>query len=236
MIHLIKKIDKLPISLKYLNFNCDSFNKKIDKLPKSIKHIILRSNIFIRDVNLLPCLNILNLNINNNNTIDNLPKTIKIFYFNNNIFNNSVDNLNNELITLHLHNDSFNQKINNLPISLNYLLIKSNLLSQKLNKLPINTSLYYYCNYDDKLITNASTVYYNSIKEINLISNTTKTLFIGSKYNKSLDFLPEGLEILDITYYCNPVNDLPSSIKELYITKDQTKFINKIYHNKIKYV
>lgn len=68
-------------------------------------------------------------------------------------------------------------------------------------------------------------------------------LEIKRKYDKPLDMINEGVEILQLPEYELNVNDLPSSIETIYIGKSSIfpipdsppKNINKLYHGKIKY-
>ena len=53
-----------------------------------------------------------------------------------------------------------------------------------------------------------------------------------SLHDKTLDFLPEGIEVIKLHDYNKQVNDLPSSIKEIWIKKENEHLINKIYKHK----
>lgn len=54
-------------------------------------------------------------------------------------------------------------------------------------------------------------------------------------YKDNLDLLPESLETLILGYrYKIPINDLPSSVKEIYKTQNSNIVINKIYEHKVK--
>lgn len=213
-----QKINKLPNSLHKLFMNCNSFNQKINScyLPKDFNII---SNVFNNNLDgiTLPYKNIdsyykIFLIINSfNKTFNNLPNIFNDFTIGGRMFNNSINNLPNVLKTLALSADSFNKKLTNLPTN---LILK--IYFSKIN-----------------VITNVSHLILFMNKTLNF-SNTVKILDLYQNHN-TLDFLPEGLEVLKLSCSTIQVNDLPSSVKEIWIEKKNKKFINKIYHHKIKY-
>lgn len=173
------------------------------------------------DDNTLPK-NIINISfsIYYNNTINNLHNYIKYidFYETNekSIFNQNINNLPDELNTF-LSGYNFNKLINNLPNKIIKISLEST-FNNKLNNLPKSLI---------NLIWNST----NIIKNMNPV----KILEIGYKYNKTIDFIPEGIEILKLYNYLHNINDLPSSIKEIWIPVKNKNFINKMYWNRIKY-
>lgn len=59
---------------------------------------------------------------------------------------------------------------------------------------------------------------------------------LGPNFHDKLEFLPDNIEILKVSYnYDKEINDLPASIKKIYIDKGLEFLINPIYHSKIKY-
>lgn len=197
------------------------FNKELPVLPNTIKKINFGDN-FNKKLDILPILLIqLKTSSKFNQYIDNLPLNLKTLKFNNqyiNHYNNSIDNLPHNLMNLKF-GDSFNQNIKNLPNNLISLTI-CHKFNKSFGKIP--NIQYLICK--------------GNIQLINL-PNSIKKLYINSfEYNKLLDMLPEGIEILKINSNKLKINDLPSSIKEIHIYESNIKNINIIYHDKIKFL
>lgn len=232
-----KKLNNLPFSIKKLNMFTQKYNKKPFNILDSIEELILNLNIRDVDVNILTNtiseLRLLENNIHKIKYIDNLPFNITKLSIELLCFNYQIDNLYCKLKKMTIYSNCFNQKIDNLPLSLLELTLHCSIFNKSFNKTNIH-SLFYYC--DEKLMrlpSNIIKLHYCSSHSIESnISSNLKILIIGSDYNHLLDFLPEGIEKLYIPYYKNKVNDLPSSIKEIWINKSQENLINKIYSHK----
>lgn len=173
-------------------------------------------------------------NIKKYKSMNNLPKETETLIIKTSIFdeyNKLIDNLPISLIHLKLNN--YNKTINNLPLNLLKLEILRN-FSKKIDKIP-----------NSILQLTLSDIFNNSIN--NLPTRLIKlefhkqidpfaVFYIGCN-NMNFDFLPESLEILVLPeHYSKQINDLPSSIKTIYIYKHQHNIVNKMYSNKIKII
>lgn len=196
-----------------INFEFN-FNKDIPVLPNTIK-IINFGHKFNKKIDILPnSLIELKTHGDFDNYVDNLPMELKTLEFKYK-FNKNIDNLPNNLIHLNL-SYYFNQDIKNLP---------NNLIGLSLS-----------CVFDKSIakIPNILYLIYKGNMQLNNLPKSIKKLDISNnRYDKLLDFLPEGIEKLYIDSNILKINDLPSSIKEIHIYKHNIKNINKIYHNKI---
>lgn len=210
-------------SLKYIKYNDNK-----DMIPKHIKNLEIGRNPFYKSTFGCPCTyyyrffspinnlptHIIKLEIISScdSNINNLPKNIlKIRLA-------TLDTRPNNLSTIqHLNlSGKFNSKINNLPNSIEFLKL-SKFFNIPCNNLPTKIKILIFDNQFKK----------NNYKEQEFC-------------NFNFDFLPEGLEILKLNSQFklkNKINDLPSSIKEIWIESDQINNINKMYHHKVnKYV
>lgn len=186
-------------------------------MPNTIK-IINFGYKFNKKIDILP-VSLIKLNIKGNffdQYVDNLPIKLKILKFKTR-FNKNIDNLPNNLIQLDLTYE-FNQDIKNLS---------NNLISLSLSSV------------FDKLIAKIPNILYLIYKGNMQLNNLPKSIkkldILNNRYDKLLDFLPEGIEKLYVKSNILKINDLPSSIKEIHIHEHNIKNINKIYHNKIIY-
>lgn len=97
------------------------FNNKLDKLPITLKYLTIIGD-FSHELNNLPnFLEILQISCRFNNNLDNLPnqlKKLKITCYTN--YNRPLDFLPNSLIIFILDSLSFNHLLDNLPSSLEY--------------------------------------------------------------------------------------------------------------------
>lgn len=245
-------IDNLPNYMFNLQIYCNSFNQKLNNLPLSLISLKLFSNQFKQknvklpllqkfytNVKIYSSINIIkNLLYDHNDDINNIipynVKELKIKYYKFiiNILSSSlklldiyhksdifdcVDNLPCSLFNLSLKNYMYNNKLNNLPISLIKLKLGNLLFSSKLIKLPLLQCLSIH-------------------NQIEYIPTTIKILELYNSKTFNFDFLPEGIEKLKI-YNCDKqINDLPSSIKEIWINKKDIGYINKIYHHKVQFL
>jgi hypothetical protein len=160
------------------------------------KKLYIEGNTFITaDIsnNILSKYDILYFNEQFNNSIDNLPSTIKAIRFTkyNNIcyYISSINVNNNDNLIFR-----FNKSIQNLPFNLELLELSGN-FTQSLNYLP-NGLKYLILNIYD----------YNYNYDYNYDYS-----------NIYLDFLPNKLEILILTTSNYKVNNLPIGLKELYL-------------------
>lgn len=221
------------------------YRDDVQDIEQSDEEIILRNYDELNGENIPD--NIINIRIMKKpyhditlNYLNNLPYSLNNINFENMYaFLNNIDNLPYNVKTLKLYFNNFNHIINNLPLSLFNLVVFYNPLFNKNIKLPPNLRLLWTNINLNKLISfpNISHLKYLGQHEINNLPNTVKELCIYNtlnKYNKHLDFLPEGLEILKLSDINVPVNDLPSSIKEIWIKGEYKYLINKMYHHKIK--
>lgn len=158
-----------------------------------------------------------------NKSIDNLPSSIVIL--------NISESESYNQITINNKNNIFNQRLDNLPISLQKLAIDIGIFNKNLTKLPSYITLVY--SSDNEILTNAyHLVYFVDTK----IIHNSKTVILELFNEVSLDFLQEGLEILKLHYdITREINDLPSSIKEIWIYRDFKKLINPIYSDRINF-
>lgn len=200
-------------------------------------------------------------NIYDNNDLNN----VFLDNNNDNVFNNFTKNLNiikydtKDLIVFITNNSNYkkidnlpklgklninvvpNLYIDNLPNSLNYLSIQC-YFNRQINNLPLNLyKIYLNCEFNNnvnklpKSLLKLDIDNCNFNKSIDNLPNNLKILKLNSKCNINLDFLPESLQILKIQNYSKKINDLPSSIKEIWILKENSDLINKMYQHKIKY-
>lgn len=182
-----------------------------------------------------------------NQSIDNLPTTLKILILGNN-FNQSVDNLPKKLNSLIILNLNFNQSVDNLPSNLIHLLL---IPSEEYIPEQIITDDNNYNNYDNYLSYlnfNKTCLYDNCIINLSInnlpiglkslillnkfnnsldnLSNTLELLIVGNYFDLSFDYLPNSLKILGFGNKFNgSLNNLPSSIEILIIG---SKLSNKI--------
>lgn len=73
---------------------------------------------------------------------------------------------------------------------------------------------------------------YSPVLNLNNLPNSIIELTLCCDF-ETLDFLHENIKILKLLYINNKINDLPASIKEIWIRKKDTDKINKIYHSKL---
>lgn len=93
------------------------------------------------------------------------------------------------------------------------------------------------CNND--IIKQITKLEYHSEKCITSLPNIIKELAIGRVYNDTLEFLPEGLQILEIPLYIKNIKNLPESVEEIWFDEKwyyyyySTINLNKKYYSKI---
>lgn len=147
--------------------------------------------------------------------VDNLTKNLQVLLLvsNNNIL---IDNLPNSVKCISLTTNK-NIKIDNLPLNLKYLELYTGVNSFRLNKIP-------------RMLTRLSL---SCKADLSTIPSSIHTLELDCGFNGNTDLIPEGIKILKLNID-KPINDLPSSIEEILVYEDQLKYINKIYHNKVK--
>lgn len=207
--HLLKPYD---ISIN-INDNC------IDIIPNTINNIHFKQE----------------SNIKKYKSMNNLPKETKILIINSSLFdeyNKLIDNLPISLIHLKLNN--YNKTINNLPLNLLKLEILYN-FSKKIDKIPNSILHLTLSDNFNNSINNLPTrlIKLEFHKQIDPFTYFTN----NNNNNINFDFLPESLEILVLpNQYSKQINDLPSSIKTIYIYKHQHNIVNKMYSNKIKII
>ena len=119
-----------------INIKYDAINEKM--LPKKYKYIV-------KDIKSSEELNkIMNYGIhivgitfeNYDDSIDNLPQSLKSLVIHGNNFNKSLDKLQQSLKSLVIWGDKFNQSLDQLPQSLKSLEICGTIFNQSLDKLP----------------------------------------------------------------------------------------------------
>lgn len=176
-------------------------------------------------------------------SIDNLSNDITHLTINDYSFNFKIPTILNQLIYLNLrHCRIFNKELDNLPNSIQTLnLCDCYKFNQPLDKLPIilkDLTLFDCFRFNQPLDKLPNTLKQLTLigcddfnKPLNNLPNSLIQLNIVFDYNQLLDLLPEGLQILKIPYYGKKINDLPSSIKKIWII--QTSVVNKIYKDKI---
>lgn len=163
--------------------------------------------------------------------------------------NKPINNINSNITKLQL-TEYFNKNINNLPKMLEQLLFENanytfnqytdfkkniNNLSSNINKLIMNSEFNKNIN---NLPKSLKTLYFygHFNKNINRLPLGLTSLTLSVSFEDTLDFLPESLEILVLPYCNKQINDLPSSLKYIYINEIYEKFINKMYSHKIKFL
>lgn len=160
---------------------------------------------------------------NNSNTLNYISTNIlKLEIFRK--YNKNINNLSKPKIIIFDDRCKFNKNMNNLPFTLEELYFSCwSIYNNSLYKLP-NTI---------KTIKLG-----DNFTKYNTLPNNIKTLIIGDiNKNDNLDMLPEGLKtIIFIGNIKKTINDLPSSIKKIYVDSLYNDFtdINKIYHHKIQ--
>lgn len=227
-----KKINSLPYHLNRIYLS-GYFKKNINNLPINLRKLILIEN-YNNIINNLPCINELSTSILFNKNMNNMPYSLeKIFY--DIECNNLVHKLPSFLKILEFH-EEFNKNINNLMKKLEKLDLGVE-FNQHINNLP-NITYIYLDRYFNKSIMNLPhsliEMSYDCEKQITYLPYFIKILSICSNYNYLLDLLPEGIEILKLYGYTKQINDLPLSIKEIWITNSEINKINPIYYNKVK--
>lgn len=260
-----KNITKIHINDNVYNFNniSNSVNilhlrgcyNQIDNLPNNIRELILinQSN----TINNLP-LSILTLGIGRfyNKRLLHLPEYIiklAINFNENSIINNTLssnifcvsvknkcNNLPNSIFVF--SNCKKNILYNNLPKNIIKIMIDND-YNKKLNNLPAISQIVY--NFNKPIFKYLKTIEKIQITSLtkNSIENLPlkfQTLSIKKINNYNLDMLNEGVKILkfiDTNYDKNiKINDLPSSIEEIWLYKDQSHIINPIYKHKLKFL
>lgn len=250
-INSISKSNSKKYNLKILDY--DDFNTDNDpslklskqyemyyvynniKIIKSLYESNNHPNLFgVRRMSIYNKVGIRFIRFKNINYIDNLMLlniNLQKNFLNTNIIRMAIDsgikymnNLPNSIEMIHLI-QFINKNINNLPFSLNTLIINYEL--PKFNKLP---------NSIKKLIYRSDTL------KLDNIPNSIKELQYDSCVNwfklndGNLDLIPEGIEIIKLPpRFDTQINDLPSSVKEIWIyCQLDKKFINSMYHHKVK--
>lgn len=236
-----QKIDNLPLKLNKLLILSNNFNKKINKLPNSLKYISLSCRVFNKSIENLYFKNeniFLSLYSRYfNNNYNNLINKIKIIDFSFEVFNQPIDNIPNSINMLSISLNNFNQSLNNLPQSIIKLIFRSSIFNKNLNKisckkLTTNVNLNVI-----KLSSSVKVLTYDSKEVITNLPNSIDTLIIQSNYLHSLELIPEGIKTIKFSKYNkNVINDLPLSVNEIWIHKDNEKYINSIYKHKIRYL
>lgn len=227
-------MDNLPNKLYILEIN-NKFNNKIDNLPTNLK-ILSLGNSFTKNINKIPLITELNLNIlKPNNKFYFLPKSLKSIT---SIYiNYLINNLPKETKNIKLLINS-NTLINNLPNKLEILQINT---TRNLNNLP-NIKIMLYSLKGRKINPNTKidTIIYfnNSDDEINIVNlpKTVKHIEFMTYNYKELEFINEGVKSISFLNLNHQINDLPSSIEKIKISKDMQEFINPIYKDKIEFI
>ncbi len=225
-----KPVDKLSTTnLEFLTFG-NNFNQSINNLPDTLNYLYLSKH-FNQPINNLPdTLNYLYLNDYFNQSLDNLPKQLSYLTLYINKFDYLLDKLPNSLKTL-IFNVKNNHKcrFNCLPENITNLeictpcIFKFDCLPNKLKKFELHIDNYSNDkNRDYNLIDNLPTSLIHleiwANVNVNYLPNSIKELYISSKCTQPIDFLPNGIEYLNID--CQKVNltNLPQSIKKLRMT------------------
>lgn len=229
-----KPLNKLPSRLKYLYLHSSisldnlsivpenlylggNFNLTINNLPEGIKKIYIDSKIF-------------------NLPIDNLPNTIEEIYISG-IFEQPLDNLPNCLKKLTINCNNYSNNLTNLPINLEILeilnkftgslKILNNIKSLKLYDFEKSIEnllnegleeLYFQDNFNQPLNDGEKSFLPSTLKKLSIKSSMYNT----SRFNQNLDFLPDGLEELELDLaenYSFDINTLPHTLKVLKIVK-----------------
>lgn len=202
------------------------FNYVISSLKFDIKMIgCNKKQIYYSSVK-----NIIFLNIQKHinflsNKITNLGMTIQL----------NINNLSKSIKTLYI--GISNKKINNLPYTIKKFGVSN--YNTKILKLPntinhlILDPIYDFDNLQIFIFGDNFQIY-----NLENLPKSIKTLEISmaNKNKLNLDFIPEGIEIIKMPPNNDiKINDLPSSIKEIWIYNNQgLNYINKIYHHKVK--
>lgn len=208
-----KNGDLIPNHIKGIYFQYS--NETVNRLPLSLIDIMFYPSF--------------------DNFIDNLPLNSNILKLETDYVN--INNLPSKITVIKI-NMKFNKNIDNLPITLLSLRLWSN-FNKKIDKLPYNiTTLDLGSKFDkkiDKIPPSVLNLYVRGNK-IDYFPNTIKNITFGKRYTGNLDNLPESIEKLILHDYPKNVNDLPSSVKEIWVFEDKEHLINKIYHHKIKFI
>ncbi len=200
-----KYLNLSETNLEYLILP-QKYNTTLDtnSLSKSIKHLLLESSIFNSDLlintSFLTDLNIVCTDFNQ--TLDNLPVTLKQLSLFSDRFNQPLDNLPNSIITMILHLENFTFTLDKLPeglINLHVSLGNKNI--QYLNNLP--TTL-------EKLVVNYKEKNHGMLE---YLPCGLKFLEITGEFNELLLNLPDSINYLDLPYcYNKPIYWLPNSL------------------------
>lgn len=248
--------NNLPFNITNLNMDCRQFNKSLKNLPNKIIKFEIFSHNFEKTlkylpnsiktiIQYLPFYNNLDLNINlrklvlndNEFNINNLPLNLNYIELSSK-FKNNINNCSCNLTTLILF-WCFNKNINNLPNKLTKLKL-SNDFNKSITKLPKSIKyLIYDCDDSNNLMYLPSITHLEISKLCYRPHHTYAQLLNGEIICKiprkiNTDFFPETLQVLKFTddLKFNKINDLPSSIKEIWIHKNQLDCINEMYHHK----
>lgn len=196
----------------------DNFNDNVNDLDITLKHIIFGQYF--------------------NNNINNLPANISYIDFN--YCHNYYDKFKHveDINYINIHR-IFDQKIDNLPHKLNYLMLNYH-FNQHIKNLPLNITdltlgFYFSKNINMSRLAIKKLICYCSNHQNTYLPNSLKELYVLSN-DFNFDFLPEGVEVLKLLDYKKQINDLPSSIKEIWTRQENIKYINKMYQHKIKII
>jgi hypothetical protein len=207
--------EKLPTTLKVLDFSESDYNESIDKILESLQN-----------------LEVLCLAKNYNQPINNIPKTLKKLVLGYS-YNNSLDILENidnlEILELGL---KFNQTLNNLPKKLKKLKF-GHKFNQSIDNFPLsieelevnnnfNMSVKHLVNLKIFRAGDLTTKFKQPFTDF---SNTLEVLELGDDFNEDIKEYPPNLKILklgkyhkfSINNYNKPLNNLPKNLRELYI-------------------
>lgn len=164
----------------------------------------------------------LTIGYNFNNSLDNLPKKLKYLTLGN-YFNQSVDNLPPSLESI-VFGEYFNQPVDNLPINLKKIYF-GEAFNQKLDFLPegitkitfheMSRFNYPLNNLPNKI--NFIKLPNNYNQEIESLSLTN--LKVGTKFNQSLKNLPKLQAFEMKSQFTQPISELPSSLQYLELSR-----------------
>lgn len=250
--------NNLPFNITNLNMDCRQFNKSLKNLPNKIIKFEIFSHNFEKTlkylpnsiktiIQYLPFYNNLDLNINlrklvlndNEFNINNLPLNLNYIELSNKIKNN-INNCSCNLTTL-LFCWYFNKNINNLPNKLTKLKLSTK-FNKSIIKLPNSIKYLIYDCDDSNNLMHLPLITHLEISKLCYRPQYSHTMLNGKSIRNpprkiNTDFFPETLQVLKFTddLKFNKINDLPSSIKEIWIHENQLDCINEMYHHKIKH-
>ena len=257
--NIISSIESDELVINY------QLNEPIKNIPERIKKIKFHSNCTGKlQISLKNNLTVESIYLSKLNThiesLENLPCMLKHLYLNN-IYYKKINNFPCNLEILECTYEFFFRQIN-IPNTLKKLAIKNSFvvpndsfilkqisLPEYLEELYFQYESDYEPNYSNHLIKLFENLP-NTLKVlripgfwnnalINLPSQLEK-LYIGIKYNQTLDFLPESIKYIEFIEQCifdKPLNNLPSKLEYINL-QFQNEYINTISNlpDSIKYL